>query len=264
MKLCILILWLHLSNGCPNERNCSKCDFSAENPTCQNCFDSAFDPSTKKCVSPPTRGTFNCIQYTKNESDFSCSLCKSGFFLSKAGTCEFCEVDDCAVCDESGKCSACFNYKKPNESGCKGDKKCEDTLCNICSIDSCLECKNGSALNSKGKCVLSLPGCRRLFSDLADKCEDCQFGYMITSNRTCVQNETGYGSFSTILAIFAILAAIILLICIRGSSNSNNEEPSIGGAFMGGTKIGGGNKNADIRNRFKMDDEPISAPILST
>lgn len=159
---------------------------------CDKCIDNCLscEGDLKKC--DKNKGTvspnYNCkdgygyIDSTPDESDET----------KKVYKCEQCKVTNCMTCDDDNekKCTVCERgYYKVEGTGEAADTctKCNVQNCEAClSKDTCIVCADGH-LNSDTCPSCTDANCKHCSAEGANKCTECNNGYSLKSDSTCVK-----------------------------------------------------------------------------
>ena len=124
-------------------------------------------------------------------------------------TCVRCGEKNCAVCDESDRCSGCFEDLQSIDFKCS-PVKCPLPHCSICVNENiCASCDNGHALNEERKCVPAPFNCLEAAS--ATQCNMCQAGFHQTQEHKCVMAPTNLTRY---MLIFSVILIVSLLVAI--------------------------------------------------
>ena len=156
---------------------------------------SNYQSSRQTCHTLPNKAA-NCLEFSGDASDPTCTLCNPGFNNPSAG-CEGHWLADCSHFDAQGRCVKCegirkiafySNVIKPTETGCipgsfKSLKFCKSQY----TENLCFECESGFVLNSEGRCfsIWKVPYCQE-YERISEQCVKCKDFYELDrDSQTC-------------------------------------------------------------------------------
>lgn len=147
---------------------------------------------------------FKCI---KCAVPTKCDACETGYKVdSTTNLCVIACPSNCAECDNKGTCTLCEANYTPVNGGCV---ECKIDHCLRCkSPNVCDKCKSPFELVSNSKqCV-----CPEHCVSCSDRgCSECDPGYRLTDDNTCVSTASSVPSVHGALAAALVCVAVALL-----------------------------------------------------
>ena len=175
--------------GSINDIRCQGCEIAE---VCDNCYESYWDATAKKCVVPEKK-IENCRQY-KNEN--TCENCFHGYFEKSETKCEKITIENCLMSEKADECSVCKGgYETSLDKKSCTDIKCKESNCKACmkviangmTINMCAYCEDGYAVNALFTgCTSNSKHCAGLH--IIGTCKMCKGGYYMNKN-DCVESD---------------------------------------------------------------------------
>lgn len=222
-----LVLLATLMTSCPGQKNCAHCKYFQKTSYCGKCFNSVYSRSNRGCDDSQAH-IKNCVEYVEIGYP-KCLRCEFGFGLDSQNLCHPCQINGCAICNESpNKCTSCYGGKVGKDT-CQFEipELCKDMNCDVCdqSSDICQMCKPGFSLNNDLLCVEGMTGCQILADGKKNRCFLCNYSHYLNKDGICLLNsEYDYPFYKSFYFWLFVLAIILITVLAQVYFNKFQEK----------------------------------------
>ena len=199
------MIWvcLMVSPKCPDDEFCVSCNGSV----CESCIYSFLDAEG---ICQQSQAVRNCLSY---ESEFMCSECDIGYYLSRNRCIEI-RIENCAFVDanEPNVCIACQNSILVHEGACDTYAMCDDQHCDICpTAGVCSYCKDDYSLTPEFTCVPDpVNGCFSTDHNY-DSCASCESGFY-HDGLYCKETDLHSGTSGWSIGLIAVVVGLLVIL----------------------------------------------------